>query len=44
MGRFPNQVVLSASQYESEIGIPGAQVGVLKENRLVGGMLLPLSV
>lgn len=43
-GLFPNQVILSTSQYESEIVIPDIWVNVLKENRFLGKILLPLSM
>lgn len=36
LGLFPNQVILSASQYENEIVIPDTEVNVLKENRFLG--------
>lgn len=41
---FPNQVILSASQYESKIVIPDTEVNVLKENRFLGKILLSLSM
>ena len=44
LGLFPNQVILSASQYESETVIPDVYVNVLKENRYLDKILLPLSM
>lgn len=42
LGLFPNHVILSDSQYESEIVI--SDMNVLKENRFLGKILFPFSM